>query len=45
MENVTLLFPYILMIANVGALVGIIGYAGFCALSKSCNTNVANATK
>jgi hypothetical protein len=36
MENLAILVPYMLMVANVGTLVGILGYAAFCAVSKSC---------
>ncbi len=41
MENVAILVPYILMAANVGMLVGILGYASFCAVSKICDVPAA----
>lgn len=41
MENLAILVPYMLMAANVGMLVGVLGYAVFCAASKSCSTGRA----
>lgn len=35
MENIAILVPYMLMMANIGTLVGILGYAAFCAASKT----------
>jgi hypothetical protein len=42
MENLAILVPYMLMVANVGTLVGVLGYAAFCTMSKSCATAMPN---
>jgi hypothetical protein len=42
MENLAILVPYMLIVANIGALVGVLGYAAFCAVSKSCATAMPN---
>lgn len=36
MENLALLVPYMIMVANVGLLAGMLTYAAYCILSKSC---------
>ena len=36
MENMALLFPYILMTINIATLVGILGYGTYCALRRGC---------
>jgi len=36
MENLALLFPYLIIAANVGLLGGIVCYMTYCTLGKSC---------
>ena len=40
MENLAILVPYMLMVVNVGTLVGVLGYAAFCAVGKICATDM-----
>jgi len=44
MENLALLVPYMIMVANLGLLGGMLAYGAYCLLSRSC-VNTISSTK